>query len=63
MKISKPRRSPFYRHCYQCEWWTFDRQVGAAIIGICSALPDDPDERDAYEGACGLWGRRNGGKR
>lgn len=56
MRIKKPKNSPFYHHCYQCRYWQFTEQIGAAILGICKAV--EPETVDAYRGACGLFEKR-----
>lgn len=46
---------------YGCKHYAFERQVGCAYIGKCSAIEGEPTEADAYDPPCGLWEKR--GKR
>ena len=59
MKIPKPKNGHFTVYCYECQHWRFIYQRGAAIMGICEAIKDEPTEQDAYDKPCGLWRKRN----
>ena len=37
---------------------TFNKHVGCAYIGTCTAIKDKPEESDAYDPPCGLWKKR-----
>ncbi len=54
-KIKKPKHGPFHYYCYECEHWRFDREAGAAILGVCEAIPMGETEQDAYSKPCALW--------
>lgn len=58
MKFKKPKNGHFYHYCYECRYYTFNKQIGCAYIGTCTAIKDKPEESDAYDPPCGLWKKR-----
>ena len=61
MRFKKPKNGHYYHYCYECEHYTFLRQVGAAYEGVCSAIKDELTTQDAYDPPCGLWVKRKNG--
>lgn len=65
MKFAKPKNSAFYHHCNECDFWIYQQTIGTAHLGVCNAIEERPDERDAFSPPCGLFKKRskNGNKR
>lgn len=55
MKFKMPKHGSFTTYCFACRHYTFEKQVGCAYIGKCTAIEDEPTEADAYDPPCGLW--------
>ena len=55
MKFKKPKNGHFNHYCYDCEHYTFERQIGCAYLGRCDAIEGEPSRQDAYDPPCGLW--------
>ena len=55
MKLKYPKNGHFRYYCYLCQHWKYLQSRGAAHIGICLAIADEPEERDAYDPPCGLF--------
>ena len=57
-KWKKPKQSSYTRHCGQCANWTFLRQIGCAVEGICDYGGNEKTIEDAYGVPCGLWRKK-----
>ncbi len=55
MKLKRPKNPQSRIYCYDCDFFTFEKQVGAAFIGKCSESGDEPEEHDAWEFPCTAW--------
>lgn len=62
MKFKKPKNSPYFVHCYECKYYTFEKQVGCAYLGTCTGLRYEPRQVDAYGSPCGLWEKKQNKK-
>lgn len=60
MQFKKPKSGHFAHYCYECAFWKFQKNAGAAHIGICYAIKDEPDKTDAYDPPCGLFTTKRG---
>lgn len=49
MRFKKPKNGHYTCYCYGCKHYAFERQVGCAYIGTCSAIEGEPTEADAYD--------------
>ena len=58
MRFKKPKNGHYTCYCYGCKHYAFERQVGCAYIGTCSAIEGEPTEADAYDPPCGLWEKK-----
>ena len=58
MRFKIPKNEHYTCYCYGCKHYAFERQVGCAYIGTCSAIEGEPTEADAYDPPCGLWEKR-----
>lgn len=58
MKFKKPSNGHYFHYCYECQYYTFLRQVGCAYEGVCCAIGGEPTQQDAYDPPCGLWRKR-----
>ena len=58
MRFKIPKNGHYTCYCYGCKHYAFERQVGCAYIGTCSAIEGEPTETDAYDPPCGLWEKR-----
>lgn len=54
-RFKKPKNGHFYHYCGDCLYYTFERQVGCAYLGVCRAIESEPTDADAYDKPCGLW--------
>ena len=58
MRFKRPKNGHYTKYCFGCRHYEFDRQVGCAYLGKCTAIEDEPTEQDAYDPPCGLWEKR-----
>ena len=58
MRFKKPKNAHYNHYCYDCEHYTFIRQIGCAYDGICNAIEGEPSKQDAYDPPCGLWTKK-----
>lgn len=55
MRFKKPKNGHYNHYCYDCKYYTFERQIGCAYEGRCDAIKGEPSRQDAYDPPCGLW--------
>ena len=58
MRFKRPKNGHYTKYCFGCRHYEFERQVGCAYLGKCTAIEDEPTEQDAYDPPCGLWEKR-----
>ena len=62
-KFRFPENGQFRHYCGDCKYFSFERQIGCENLGVCNAIKDEPTNTEAYQGMCGLWEKKGGGKR
>lgn len=55
MKLKRPKNPHSRIYCYDCDFFTFEKQVGVAFLGKCNESGEEPEERDAWEFPCSAW--------
>lgn len=55
MKFKKPKYGHYFHYCYECAFWKYQKSIGVAHIGVCNAIEQEPEEKDAYDPLCGLF--------
>ena len=58
MRFKRSKNGHYTKYCFGCRHYEFERQVGCAYLGKCTAIEDEPTEQDAYDPPCGLWEKR-----
>lgn len=58
MRFKMPKNGCYTKYCFGCKHYEFERQVGCAYLGKCTAIEDAPTEQDAYDPPCGLWEKK-----
>ena len=58
MRFKRPKNVHYTKYCFGCRHYEFERQMGCAYLGKCTAIEDEPTEQDAYDPPCGLWEKR-----